>query len=47
MPKTIISDTGCLIVFSNIGELDLLQKTYSQITTTIEVTEEYGKPLPN
>jgi predicted nucleic acid-binding protein len=43
MHKTIISDTSCLIVLSNIGELDLLQKTYGEIVTTMEVATEYGQ----
>lgn len=47
MPKTIISDTSCFIVLSNIGELELLQKTYGQIVTTIEVATEFGQPLPD
>lgn len=46
MPKTIISDTSCLIILSNIGELELLQKIYGKITTTLEIAEEYGEPLP-
>ena len=31
MPKTIISDTSCFIILTNIGELDLLRKVYGQI----------------
>ena len=46
MPKTIISDTSCFIVLTNIGELDLLQKLYQQITTTPEIAAEYGFTLP-
>lgn len=46
MPKTIISDTSCLIILSNIGELELLHKIYGKITTTLEIAEEYGEPLP-
>ncbi|MEI8075148.1 MAG: DUF3368 domain-containing protein [Bacteroidota bacterium] len=46
MPKTIISDTSCLIILSNIGELELLQKVYGQIITTIEIATEYGEILP-
>jgi predicted nucleic acid-binding protein len=46
MPKTIISDTSCLIVLSNIGELDLLQKLYGQVITTIDIATEYGETLP-
>lgn len=47
MRKTIISDTSCLIVLTNIGELDLLQKVYGDVTTTIEVAIEFGEPLPD
>ncbi len=47
MHKTIISDTSCLIIFANIGELDLLHKTYGQITTTIEIANEFGDTLPD
>jgi len=47
MPKTIVSDTSCFIILSNIGEIDLLYKTYGQIITTIEVANEYGETLPD
>lgn len=47
MHKTIISDTSCFIILTNIGELDLLQKVYGQIVTTIEVAAEYGERLPD
>jgi predicted nucleic acid-binding protein len=46
MPKTIISDTSCFIILTNIGELDLLNKLYGEIITTGIIAEEYGKPLP-
>jgi predicted nucleic acid-binding protein len=46
MPKTIISDTSCLIILANIDELDLLHKVYGQIITTPEIANEYGEPLP-
>lgn len=46
MPKTIISDTSCLIVLSKIGALELLQKVYGQIITTSAIAEEYGESLP-
>jgi predicted nucleic acid-binding protein len=46
MPKTIISDTSCLIVLSKIGELELLHKLYGQIITTFDIAAEYGEPLP-
>jgi predicted nucleic acid-binding protein len=47
MPKTIISDTSCLIILTNIGELDLLRKTYGSIVTTVEIAIEFGEPLPD
>lgn len=46
MPKTIISDTSCLILLTNIGELDLLHTLYDQIVTTLDIAIEYGEPLP-
>lgn len=46
MPKTIISDTSCFIILTNIGELDLLHKVYGQIATTIDIANEYGEKLP-
>lgn len=47
MPKTIISDTSCLIVLTNIGQIDLLRITYGTVTTTFEVASEFGEPLPD
>lgn len=47
MPKTIISDTSCLIILTNIGELELLHKTYKEIITTVEVASEYGSAVPS
>lgn len=46
MPRTIISDTSCLIILTNIGELDLLRKVYGNVITTQEVSAEYGEYLP-
>ncbi len=46
MRKTIISDTSCLIILTNIGELGLLRKVYGQIITTVEVAAEFGETLP-
>ena len=43
---TIISDTSCLILLSNIDELHLLQKLYNTVTTTAEVANEFGARLP-
>ena len=47
MPKTIISDTSCFIILTNIGELELLHKVYGQVLTTIDIATEYGEPLPD
>jgi predicted nucleic acid-binding protein len=46
MHKIIISDTSCFIILTNIGELHLLQKLYSKISTTNEIATEFGEPLP-
>jgi len=46
MPKTIISDTSCFIILTNIGELNLLQQVYGQVVTTNEIAIEYGSELP-
>ncbi len=47
MQKVIISDTSCLILLDNIGELDLLHKLYGTIITTTDVKLEFGKDLPH
>lgn len=47
MPKIVISDTSCLIIFQKIGELDLLRKVYDSITTTPEVAQEFSEQLPS
>lgn len=47
MHRTIICDTSCFIILTNIGNLDLLQKVYGQIFTTPEVASEYGESLPD
>ena len=46
MHKTIISDTSCFIILTNIGELELLHKVYGQIVTTLDIANEYGETLP-
>ena len=47
MPKTVIADTTCFIVLSDIDELDLLHKVYSEITTTHIIAQEFGTVLPS
>jgi predicted nucleic acid-binding protein len=44
--KIVISDTSCLIAFTNINRLNLLQSLCSVIITTPEVAAEYKSPLP-
>ncbi|OIR06994.1 hypothetical protein GALL_109010 [mine drainage metagenome] len=46
MHNTIISDTSCFIILTNIGELDILHKLYGKIITTIDIAIEYNEPLP-
>jgi len=47
MHKTIIADTSCFILLSNIGEFNLLHKVYGQITTTTDIANKYGEKLPD
>ena len=47
MLRTIVSDTSCFIILSTIGELDVLQRTFGDIITTIEVVLEFGEDLPS
>ena len=46
MHKTIISDTSCFIILTNIGELELLHKVYGKVVTTDDIATEYGEVLP-
>ena len=46
MQSVIISDSSCLILLINIGELDILKKLYGQILITPEISGEVGEPLP-
>lgn len=46
MPKVIISDTSCFILLTNIGEIDLLQKVYNHVVTTVDIAIEFGETLP-
>lgn len=47
MNKVIISDTSCLISFTNLGHLSVLKKIYPTIIITQEVKQEWGNPLPD
>lgn len=46
MPKVIVSDTSCLILFYKIGELDLLQKLFGKLHITETVFKEFNQPVP-
>ncbi len=46
MPRVIISDTSCFIILTNIGEFDLLRKVYGEVTTTVDIANEFGEQLP-
>lgn len=46
MHKVIIADTSCLILLEKIGELDLLNKLFEQITVTRKIADEYKNELP-
>ena len=47
MRKVIISDTSCLIILTNIGEMELLYKVYGGIVTTTDIADEFGAILPD
>ena len=47
MHEIVIADTSCLIILSNVSELDLLRRVYDTITTTPEVVNEFGESLPD
>jgi predicted nucleic acid-binding protein len=44
--NVIISDTSCLIILTNTGNLEILKEVYGHIIITPEVRGEYGEPLP-
>lgn len=46
MAKVVIADTSCLIVLAKIDKLEILKKTFGEVTITPEVFREYALPLP-
>jgi predicted nucleic acid-binding protein len=49
MPRNysaVIADASCFILLDKIEGLPLLQSLFNTISTSIEVAEEFGKPLP-
>lgn len=47
MPDVVISDTSSLILFQNIGEIEILRNVYQNIFTTPEIAEEFSEKLPD
>jgi predicted nucleic acid-binding protein len=47
MPEVIISDTSCLLVFTNAGRLVLLKELYREVLVTSVIKAEYRLPLPD
>jgi predicted nucleic acid-binding protein len=47
MQKVIISDTSCLILLDKIGELQLLNTLFGQVSITQEIADEFKKDLPD
>jgi uncharacterized protein len=47
MNRFIISDTSCLIALDRINKLELLGQVFTNIITTKEVQEEFGRALPS
>lgn len=46
MSLVVIADSSSLMALDNIGESEVLQKLYSEISITPEVASEYGHKLP-
>jgi predicted nucleic acid-binding protein len=46
MPKIVIADTSCLILFSKIKLLHILNDLYSTVFITPEVADEFEEPIP-
>lgn len=46
MPKVIVSDTSCLILLAKIGQLEILEKVFGEITITEIVASEFKDSLP-
>lgn len=44
---TVITDTSCIILLDKIEALDLLHALYPFVLTTVQIANEFGKPLPH
>jgi predicted nucleic acid-binding protein len=45
--KVVIADASCLILFTNIQRLDVLEKLFGELWITHEVKDEYGLVIPS
>ena len=46
MPKSIVCDASCLILFNKIGSLDLLHHVFGKILITDIIAKEFGYSIP-
>ena len=45
--RVVIADSSCLVLFTNISRLDILEQMFSDVWVTTVVGREYGLPLPD
>ena len=45
--KVVIADSSCLILFTNIGRLEILRQLFGEIWITNRIKNEYGLDLPS
>lgn len=45
--NAIIADTSCFILLDKINYLHILKEVFKEVTTTTEVSLEFGKALPS
>ena len=46
MQRVIVADTSCLVLFTNLGEFELLHRVFGKIYITQTVLEEFNRPIP-
>ncbi len=44
--RVIIADTSCFILLDKINYLEILNDLFGEVSTTLEVSLEFNKPLP-
>ena len=44
--RVVIADTSCFILLDKIDSLDILYELFGEVSTSVEVSQEYGKQLP-